>query len=52
MLMIANSPGTIAGVFYGNAPECMKELARWKKHYSIEFSKAHFYTAKEKKAKE
>jgi hypothetical protein len=39
-------------LFYGNAPECMKELARWKKHYSIEFSKAHFYTAKEKKAKE
>ena len=38
-------------LFYGNTLECMKELARWKKHYNIKFLKQHFYTAKEKRAK-
>lgn len=37
-------------VFYGNALECMKELARWKKRFKIDFLKSHFYIVTEREA--
>lgn len=44
------SDGSNPFVFYGSALECMKELKRWTKHFSIEFQKQHYYMLTEKGA--
>ena len=45
------SDGSNPFVFYGNPPECMKELERWKKRYHVEFQKQHYYMLTEKGAR-
>ena len=35
-------------VFYGHPSECMKELERWKKRYSVKYQGRHNYTLTEK----
>lgn len=43
------SDGSNPFVFYGSALECMKELKRWIKYFSIEFQKQHYYQLTERK---
>ena len=42
------SDGSNPFVFYGSALECMKELRRWEKHFSIKFQKQHYYKLTER----
>lgn len=42
------SDGSNPFVFYGSTLECMKELKRWEKHFSIEFQKQHYYKLTER----
>ncbi len=43
------SDGSNPFVFYGSTLECMKELKRWAKHFSIEFQKQHYYKLTERR---
>ena len=43
------SDGSNPFVFYGSTLECMKELKRWTKHFSIEFQKKHYYMLTERR---
>lgn len=44
------SDGSNPWIFYGDTPECMKKLDRWKKHFTIEFQTKHYYMLTEKRA--
>jgi hypothetical protein len=43
------SDGSNPWIFYGDTLECMKKLDRWKKRFSIEFQKKHFYMLTERR---